>query len=139
MAIDTHCMKLVIQQAAIIMGKQGIKSVSTSESTTIVQAIEQWFYRQLTHPVETEQREEYGETVSTTYDLSNWNKLHQLLKIYFPGDEDSDHGPINMGDNEFIPIELAEAIQSQLADQHLQALPSFVNKVLFNCMCIARH
>ena len=125
MTVDTHSMKLVINQAAILVGTAS--QISTeSESTAIVQAIEQCFYRQLTQPIETEQREEYGETVSSTYDISNWNKLHQLLEIYFP------NSGMNMGEKELIPAELAEAIQSQLADQHLQTLPSFVNKVHVN-------
>lgn len=134
MTVDTHSIKLVINQAAIIVGKQGILQTSTeSESAAIIQAIEQWFYRQLTQPIETEQREEYGETVSSsTYDLSNWNKLHQLLDIYFPTDLDCDLSGMKMGDKELVPAELAEAIQSQLADQHLQTLPSFVNKVHSN-------
>lgn len=66
-----------------------------------------------------EQREEIEEPVSTSYEMASWNKLNQLLDMYFNDDA-------QVTDT---LTELTDAVQIQLTEQHLQSLPSLINKV----------
>lgn len=111
-----------------MIGNQSQSQTSTLETEAVIHAVKQWFNPQLSYPIEINQEEEYEEMINTTHVLSNWNKLQQLLDIYFPSSGESRDSDIDIG-METVPAELADAIHSQLTDQHSQTLPSFVNKV----------
>ncbi len=123
--VNLHAVKLIINQAASVL--HNTSDPGLSERKILVGSIMQYFSPQLTHPGETEQREEIGEPISTTYELATWNKLNQLLDLHFPecmalcGDGGMD--------SKCELVELTDAVQVQLKEQHLQTLPTLVNKV----------
>ncbi len=124
--VNLHALKLIINQAASVL--HNTSDPGLSERKILVGSIKQYFSPQLTHPGETEQREEIGEPISTTYELATWNKLNQLLDLHFP------ECCMSLGDDGGMDsrhelVELTDAVQAQLKEQHLQTLPSLVNKV----------
>lgn len=68
--------------------------------------------------------------VSINLDPINWNKLNEIISACFPGSsvimssaDDSSEAVAG------VKTELAEAIKTQLKEQHLQDLPMFQEKV----------
>ncbi len=72
-----------------------------------------------------EQREEIEEPINCSYELASWNKLSQLLDVYFDDDTEIMDGESDL-------TELTDAVHTQLKEQHLQSNPSLVNKVYTN-------
>lgn len=68
--------------------------------------------------------------VSINLDPINWNKLNEIISAHFPD------SPVIMSSADDsseavagVKTELAEAIKTQLKEQHLQDLPMFQEKV----------
>ena len=105
--------------------KSGSMDVHLSESDAIAEALIDHFSSELMCE-ESEQLEEFEGRVNIDTDLTNWKKLNELIRIYFPGfscttDEEK---------RSSVKPELAEAIKTQLKEHHLQNLPSFEQKVV---------
>ncbi len=111
-------MRLIINQAASLLHTDS----NLSETEVLTSTIKQHFSPQLTHPREMEQREEIEEPVNTSYELASWNKLNQLLAMYFDDNNE-------VVDTESALTELTDAVKTQLKEQRLQSLPSLINKV----------
>ena len=106
--------------------------IPQAECNALAQATLRHFHNQLMCQDEGERGEEMDEVeghVSVNMDLMNWNKLNEIIGVYFPGsamNTDGDGSDDSVAD---VKTELAEAIKTQLKEHHLQDLPMFQEKV----------
>ena len=113
--------------------------IPQAECDALTQATLQHFHNQLMCQNEGGGGEEIDEVeghVSVNMDPTNWNKLNEIIGVYFPGSAMIVDGDGSDGGVASVKTELAEAIKTQLKEHHLQDLPMFQEKV---CIFVIIH
>ena len=112
--------------------------IPQAECDAIAQATLHHFHTQLVCHDELggeggEESEEVEGQVGINLDPTNWQKLNEIINVYFPGSPViKSNGDAGSEDVENVKTELAEAIKTQLKEHHLQDLPTFQEKVRCN-------
>ena len=125
---NTTTLKGIISRSFDILTsktKSDSMDIHLSERDAIAEALIDHFSSELMCE-ESEQLEEFEGRVNVDVDFTNWKKLTELIRVYFPGFSCT----ADMEKRSSVRTELAEAIKTQLKERHLQNLPSFEQKVM---------
>lgn len=104
--------------------KSDSMDMNSSESDAIAESLIDHFSSELMCE-ESDHLEGFEGHVNVDMDLTNWKKLNELIRVYFPGFSCTTDGEKRSS----VKTELAEAIKTQLKEHHLQNLHSFEQKV----------